>query len=432
MQNLKDSGFLKYSTPEEAVSSIESGSRVFLHGSAATPVSLVIALLNRYNVLRNVELVSITNLGDIDFDRPEFSGSFFFNSLFVSANTRSIVNSADGDYVPIFLSEIPQLFRKKILPLDVALIQVSPPDQHGYCSLGTSVDIAKAAVETAHTVIAQVNPKMPRTHGQGFVSVKNINAFIWEETDLPEVNYSSKASEAVIQIGKHVASLVEDGATLQMGIGAIPDQVLQNLKDHKDLGVHTEMLSDGIIPLIEKGVINNKLKKLNTGKSVTGFMAGTRKLYDFVNDNPSIRVMEISYVNDTSIIRQNPKVTAINSAIEIDLTGQVCADSIGTYQYSGIGGQMDFIRGASLSEDGKPIIALPSVTSKGESRIVPFLKEGAGVVTTRGHVHWVVTEYGAVDLFGKNLKQRGQALINISHPNHRESLDKAFHERFKT
>lgn len=423
---------VQFCSAEEAIKTVQSGNRVFIHGSAATPVSLVKTLLNNYSRLNDVELVSITNLGDIDFDKTEYSGSFFFNSLFVSANTRKRANSSMGDYVPIFLSEIPLLFRKNILPIDVALIQVSPPDQHGFCSLGTSVDIAKAAVDTARTVIAQVNPKMPRTHGQGFVSIKNINAFVWEESELPEVDYSTKANESVIRIGKNVASLVDDGATLQMGIGAIPDQVLQNLKDHKDLGVHTEMLSDGIIPLIEKGVINNRLKKLNIGKSVTGFMAGTRRLYDFVNDNPSIRVMEISYVNDTSIIRQNPKVTAINSAIEIDLTGQVCADSIGTYQYSGIGGQMDFIRGASLSEDGKPIIALPSTTSKGQSRIVPFLKEGAGVVTTRGHVHWVVTEYGAVDLFGKNLKQRGKALISIAHPDHSEALEKAFWERYKT
>jgi len=415
----------------EAVKIVKSGDRVFIHGSAATPVHLIKALQNRYDEIKNIELVSITNLGDIIFDKPEYRKSFFFNSLFVSANTRSVVNSDDGDYVPVFLSQIPQLFRKNILPIDVALIQVSPPDAHGYCSLGTSVDIAKAAVETARVIIAQVNPKMPRTHGDGFLHVKKIHSLVWHETDLPEVDYSSKASEAIISIGKNVAALIDDGATLQMGIGSIPDQVLQNLQNHKNLGIHTEMLSDGIIPLLEKGVINNSLKKLNVGRSVTGFMAGTRKLYDFVNDNPAIRVMDIAYVNDTSVIRQNPKATAINSAIEIDLTGQVCADSIGTYQYSGIGGQMDFIRGASLSEDGKPIIALPSVTSKGQSRIVAFLKEGAGVVTTRGHVHWVVTEYGSVDLFGKSLKQRGKALISIAHPNHRESLERSFYERYK-
>ena len=422
---------IEYSSAKEAVKIVKSGNRVFIHGSAATPVHLVKELQNRHDELENIELISITNLGDIDFDNPEYRKSFFFNSLFVSANTRSVVNSSDGDYVPIFLSQIPQLFRKNILPIDVALIQVSPLDAHGYCTLGTSVDIAKAAVETSKIIIAQVNPKMPRTHGDGFLHIKKIHSLIWHETDLPEVDYSSKATDAMITIGKNVAALIDDGATLQMGIGSIPDQVLQNLHNHKNLGIHTEMLSDGIIPLLEKGIINNSLKKLNVGRSVTGFMAGTRKLYDFVNDNPAIRVMDIAYVNDTSVIRQNPKATAINSAIEIDLTGQVCADSIGTYQYSGIGGQMDFMRGASLSEDGKPIIALPSVTSKGQSRIVAFLKEGAGVVTTRGHVHWVVTEYGSVNLFGKSLKQRGKALISIAHPDHRESLERSFYERYR-
>ena len=422
---------IEYSSAKKAVEVVKSGDRVFIHGGAATPVNLVKALQSRHHELENIELVSITNIGDIDFNNPEYRKSFFFNSLFVSENTRTIANSEYGDYVPIFLSQIPQLFRKNILPIDVALIQVSPPDNHGYCSLGTSVDIAKAAVETAKIIIAHVNPRMPRTHGDGFLNVKKINALVWHESELPEVDYSSKANAAIIRIGKNVASLIEDGATLQMGIGSIPDQVLQNLNDHKNLGIHTEMLSDSIIPLLNNGVINNSLKKLNVGRSVTGFMIGTRKLYDFVHDNPTVRVMDIAYVNDTSVIRQNPKATAINSAIEIDLTGQVCADSIGTYQFSGIGGQMDFIRGASLSEDGKPIIALPSVTSKGGSRIVPFLKEGAGVVTTRGHVHWVVTEHGIVDLFGKNLKQRGKALISIAHPDHRESLERSFHERYK-
>jgi acyl-CoA hydrolase len=421
-----------YVSAEEAVSLVASGNRVFIHGSAATPIHLIKALQDRYAELDNIELVSVTNMGDIDFNDPKLGDTFFFNSLFVSANTRSVANSCHGDYVPIFLSEIPLLFRRNILPIDVALIHVSPPDKHGFCSLGTSVDVAKAAVETANIIIAQVNPKMPRTHGDGFVHVNKITAMIWEETDLPEMDYSAGATDVTRQIGKNVASLVEDGATLQLGIGSIPDQVLQNLTNHRNLGLHTEMLSDGIIPLIQAGVINNSKKKLNVGRSVTGFMAGTRKLYDFVDDNPQIRVMDISYVNDTSIIRQNPRATAINSAIEIDLTGQVCADSIGTYQYSGIGGQMDFIRGASLSEHGKPIIALPSTTSKGLSRIVPFLKQGAGVVTTRGHVHWVVTEYGCVNLFGKNLKQRGEALISIAHPNHQESLERAFFDRYKT
>lgn len=420
----------KYISAEEAVKIVSSGNRVFMQGGAATPVHLVKALQQRHAELEKVELISITTLGDLQFDNPAYINSFYINSLFVSGNTRPVVNSEHGDYVPVFLSQIPQLFRKKILPVDVALIHVSTPDQHGFCTLGTSVDVALSAVQNAKHVIAQVNPKMPRTHGDGFIHINKINALVHHECELPEVDYSAKVSSCTVRIGKNVASLVEDGATLQMGIGSIPDQVLRNLMQHKNLGIHTEMFSDGIIPLIEKGVINNSCKTLNTGRSVTGFIVGTRKLYDFVNDNPAIRVMDISYVNDTSIIRQNPKVTAINSAIEIDLTGQVCADSIGTCQYSGIGGQMDFIRGASLSDDGKPIIAIPSTTSKGLSRIVPYLKEGAGVVTTRGHVHWVVTEYGIVDLFGKSLKQRAKALIDIAHPDHREMLERSYYERF--
>lgn len=422
---------VNYISAAEAVKAVKSGDRVFLHGSAATPVHIIKALQHRYEELKNVELVSITTLGDVNFNDEKYRDSFFFNSLFVSANSRAVANSQFGDYVPVFLSEIPILFNENYLPIDVAIIHVSVPDKHGYCSLGTSVDIARAAIENAKYVIAQVNPFMPRTHGDGFIHVNKINALVWQKAELPEVDYSAKASDVVVQIGKNVASLIEDGSTLQLGIGSIPDQVLKNLVNHKNLGLHTEMLSDGVIPLIESGVIDNSMKKLNRGKNVTSFMVGTRKLYDFVDDNTSVRVMNINYVNDTSVIRQNPKVIAINSAIEIDLTGQVCADSIGTYQFSGIGGQMDFIRGASLSQGGKPIIALPSTTNKGISRIVPFLKEGAGVVTTRGHVQWVVTEYGIVNLYGKSLKQRGRALIEIAHPDHREALEKAFDERYK-
>ena len=419
-----------YVSAEEAVKLVKSGDRVFLHGSAATPVHTIKALQNRYQELKNVELVSITTLGDINFTDEKFRDSFYFNSLFVSQNSRVIANSLYGDYVPVFLSEIPLLFNNGFLPLDVVIIQVSQPDQHGYCTLGTSVDVVNAALENTKKVIAQVNPNMPRTHGDGFVHVNRIDALIWYESELPEVDYSAKTTDVIKKIGENVTSLIEDGSTLQLGIGSIPDQVLKNLTQHKNLGLHTEMLSDGVIPLIQSGVINNSNKKLNRGKSVTSFMLGTKKLYDFVNDNQSIRVMNINYVNDTSIIRQNPKVIAINSAIEIDLTGQVCADSIGTYQFSGIGGQMDFIRGASLSPGGKPIIALPSTTNKGISRITPFLNEGAGVVTTRGHVHWVVTEFGKVNLFGKSLKQRGKALIEIAHPDHKESLERAFYDRF--
>ncbi|MDB5005527.1 MAG: acetyl-CoA hydrolase/transferase [Mucilaginibacter sp.] len=422
---------INYTTADEAVKYILPGNRVFIHGGAATPSCLVQAMQQRCPELYNIELVSITTLGDVNFDKPEHRKTFYFNSLFVSAATRSVANSEDGDYVPVFLSQIPQLFLKNILTIDVALIQVSPPDAHGFCSLGTSVDIARSAVEMAKHVIAQVNPLMPRTHGQGYIHIKKIDAMVWHKSELPEVDYSTDVSDAVKKIGYNVASLVEDGATLQLGIGSIPDQVLNNLTTHKNLGLHTEMFSDGIIPLIERGIINNSQKKLNTGRSVTSFITGTRKLYDYVNDNPGIRVMDISYVNDTGTIRQNPRVAAINSAIEIDLTGQICSDSIGTYQYSGIGGQMDFIQGAALSEGGKPIIALPSQTNKGISRIVPFLKEGAGVVTTRGHVHWVVTEYGIVNLFGKSLKQRAQSLIEIAHPNHRQTLEEAFYNRFE-
>lgn len=419
-----------YITAEEAVKMVKSGDRVFLHGSAATPTLIISALQARHQELSNVELVSITTLGDSSFNDEKYKNSFFFNSLFVSTNSRGVVNSSHGDYVPVFLSEIPLLFNDDYLPIDVAILQVSEPDKHGYCTLGTSVDVAKAAMDNAKKVIAQVNPNMPRTHGDGFIHTSKLTAMVWHPSALPEVDYSSKANDAIVAISKNVTSLIEDGSTLQLGIGSIPDLVLKNLTNHKNLGLHTEMLSDGVIPLIESGVINNINKKLNKGKSVTSFMVGTKKLYDFVDDNPSIRVMNINYVNDTSIIRQNPKVIAINSAIELDLTGQVCADSIGTFQYSGIGGQMDFIRGASLSPGGKPIIALPSVTNKGISRITPFLKQGAGVVTTRGHVHWVVTEYGKVNLFGKSLKQRGKALIEIAHPDHRETLEKAFFDRY--
>lgn len=420
----------KYRTAAEAVQLIRSGQRVFIHGSAATPVPLVKALQKRHEELEDVELVSITMLGELDLMREEYQKSFFMNSLFVSASVRDVVNQGRGDYVPVFLSQIPQLFKKKILPVDVALIQVSPPDKHGFCTLGTSVDIARSAVDMAKTVIAQVNPLMPRTHGNGMVHVSKIDVLVDHTMELPVVNYSAKTDPAVERIGELVASLIPNGATLQLGIGNIPDQVLKNLSGHKYLGLHTEMFSDGVVPLIEKGIIDNSLKKLNPGRSVSSFLAGTRRLYDFVDDNPAVVMMDIGYVNDPSVIRQNPAVVAVNSAIEIDLTGQVCADSIGNYQYSGIGGQMDFMQGASMSENGMPIIAMPSVTKKGISRITPFLKEGAGVVTTRGHVHWVVTEYGIADLFGKNMQQRAKLLIGLAHPDHREDLERAFFERF--
>jgi len=420
-----------YTNVEEAVKLIEPNQRVFIHGGAATPNFLLRALANRYRDVWNVELVSISLQGDAVITAEKFKDSFRMNSLFVSENIREAVNSGRGDYVPVFLSEIPMLFRKNILPLDVAMIQVSEPDQHGFCSLGTSVDIAAAAVKCARTIIAQVNPRMPRAHGDGIIHIKDIDALVYAETELPTVS-AGKVNEITTRIAAKCAELVEDGATLQMGIGSIPDAVLANLRNHKGLGVHTEMFSDGIIPLIEHGIITNEHKKKHRGKTVASFVLGSRKLYDFVDDNPAIAMLGIDYVNDASVIRTNPKVIAINSAIEVDITGQVCSDSIGTYHYSGVGGQVDFMRGAALSEGGKPIIALPSTTSKGESRIVSLLKHGAGVVTTRAHAHYVVTEYGIAYLFGKNMRQRAKALIEIAHPNHREQLEMAAFGRFHT
>ena len=421
---------IQYCSADHAVKEIKSGQRVFVHGSASTPISLLKALFKRSGELKNVELVSITTLGSDLFNIPDFGTSFFMNSLFVSQNVREIVNGTNGDYIPVFLSEIPLLFDKGILALDVALIHVSEPDKHGFCSLGTSVDIARSAVKNAKHIIAQVNKQMPRTHGDGIIHISEIHTLVSVDEALPEVNYGNRVDETAMIIGNICAELIEDRSTLQMGIGAIPDAVLSCLKDHKDLGIHTEMFSDGVIPLVESGVITNKFKKKHRGKIVTGFAIGTRKLYDFVDDNPQVVFLEIDYVNDTKVIRSNPKAVSINSAIEIDLTGQVCADSIGTYQYSGVGGQIDFMRGAALSDGGKPIIALPSTTKSGESKIVPFLKEGAGVVTTRAHVHYVVTEYGVAYLFGKNLRQRAMALIAIAHPIHREWLEKEMIKRF--
>ncbi|PIQ26395.1 4-hydroxybutyrate CoA-transferase [bacterium (Candidatus Blackallbacteria) CG17_big_fil_post_rev_8_21_14_2_50_48_46] len=419
-----------YISADDAVSVIKTGDRVYIQGVAATPHLLIDAMVRRADELRNIEIVHLHTEGSAPYTAPEYAESFFLNALFVGANTRKAIHEGRGDYVPVFLSEVPSLFTKGILPLDVALIHVSPPDQHGICSLGTSVDCTWAAVHAARHVIAQVNPHMPRTHGDGFIHVSQIDALVQVEDPLPE-SPEHCLSEEEKKIGWHCANLIEDGATLQMGIGAIPDAVLAALHNHVRLGIHTEMFSDGVIELVEKGVITGECKKVHPNKIVTGFVMGSRRLYDFVDDNPTVAFVDIGYVNRTDVIRRNPKVSAINSAIEVDLTGQICADSIGTYQFSGVGGQMDFIRGASLSEGGKPIIALPSITSKGISRIVPYLKEGAGVVTTRAHVHYIVTEYGAADLYGKNLRQRAKALIEIAHPNHRDELEKMAFERFK-
>lgn len=417
-------------TGEQAIKVIKSRDRVFVHGGAATPHHLLHKLTERAGELYDVELTSIGLHGEAMFNNPELKSSFRLNSLFVSNNVRDMVNDGRGDYIPVFLSEIPNLFKRNILPLDVALVQVCPPDKHGYCSLGVSVDVVATAVKCAKHVIAQVNPRMPRTHGDSMIHMRDFDAMVYFEQELPEVVSDKSISEISQRIGELCASLVEDGATIQTGIGAIPEAVLASLGNHKDLGMHTEMFSDGIIPLVEKGVINNKFKRKHKGKIVSSFILGSRKLYDFVDDNPSIAMLGIDYTNDTAVIRQNPKVTAINSAIEVDITGQVCSDSIGTYHFSGVGGQMDFVRGASLSEGGKPIIALPAATTKNVSRIVSMLKPGAGVVTTRAHAHYIVTEYGIAYLYGKNMRQRAKALIEIAHPSHREELERAAFERF--
>ena len=422
---------VQYVSAEEAVSMIQSGNRIFSHGSACTPNLLIDELARQSSRLKGVEFVSITQQGNVEAAKPQYKDSFYINSLFVSTPVRDAANSDRGDFVPVFLSEIPTLFKKGLLPIDVAMITVSPPDQHGYCTLGTSVDVARSAVDTAKIIIAQVNPRMPRTHGDGMIHYSKIHKMVWHEEELLTVDYGAKVGEEELLIGKNVAELIDDRSTLQMGIGTIPDAVLKCLHNHKDLGVHTEMISDGIVDLVVNDVINNKYKGTHSNRTITSFAFGTRKLYDYIDDNPSFAFMDVEHVNYPINIMKNKNMVAINSAIEIDLTGQVCADSIGTFQFSGIGGQMDFMRGAALSEGGKPIIAISSRTKKGVPRIVPFLKPGAGVVTTRGHIHYVVTEFGTAYLYGKSLRQRAKALIDISHPDDREMLEKSTFERFK-
>ncbi len=420
---------IKIVSAQDAVSIVKSNDKVFFQGAAMTPNLLIDSLCERHQDLKNVEIIQIHTHGKAKYLETPYSDSFKLVSCFVGDNVRKGVNTNNGDYIPIFLSEIHWMFRRNIYPLDVAFIQVSPPDKHGYCSLGVSVDITLPAIQTAKIVIAQINPNVPRTHGDGIIHIKNID-FAVETNEPIHASITGNPSEIESQIGKHVAGLIDDGATLQMGIGNIPNAVLHNLTNHKRLGIHTEMFSDGILPLVEKGIITGGEKEIKTGKIVTCFAVGSQKLYDFIDDNPLVHFKEAGYTNDTSLIKLNPKVTAINSAIEIDLTGQVCADTIGKYQYSGVGGQMDFIRGASLSKEGKAIIAMPSMTPKGISKITPFLKEGAGVTTTRAHVHYVATEYGVVNLFGKSLKQRAKALISIAHPNFREELEREAAKRF--
>ncbi len=422
--------FQKEETPEQAVEKISSGDRIYIHSAAATPQALVKAMVARASELKGVEIYHLHTEGDASYTNIEYKDSFHLNALFLAPNARAAVADGRADFIPSFLSEVPIMFRRGRIPLDVVLIQVSPPDKHGFCSLGVSIEATLAAMEVAHTIIAQINPQMPRTHGDGQIHISRISSYCVFDEPIMEHQPAVLTTEE-LKIGECVASIIEDGATLQMGIGAIPEAVLNYLGNHKNLGVHTEMFSDGILPLVEKGVINGRNKATHQGFIITGFLIGTRKLYDFVDDNPMVRVKDIEYVNDSGVIKKNPKVTSINSAIEIDITGQVCADSIGTKIYSGVGGQMDFIRGASLSEGGKPIIALSSRTKKGVSKIVPFLKQGAGVVTTRAHVHYIATEYGIVDLYAQTLRERAKRLIEISHPDDREALERAAFERFK-
>jgi acyl-CoA hydrolase len=407
----------------DAVAAVRSGTNVFIHGACATPTPLLQGLCARRD-LEGVRLYHLHTSGPAPFADPGREGEFRSVSLFTGAPLRAAIADGRADFVPIFLSDIPGLFRNGNVPLDVALVQVSPPDRHGMCSLGTSCDAAQAATATARLVIAEINEQMPRTYGNNVLPFDRIHAFI--TTDRPLLEHHTEPETAVeARIGEIVAGLVEDGSTLQMGIGGIPDAVLTRLHGKRDLGIHSEMFSDRVVDLVESGAVTNRLKANGTGRIVTSFINGTRRLFDFVHENPLVAFYPCDWTNDTAVIRRNPKVVAINSAIQVDLTGQVCADSIGHRIYSGIGGQMDFIRGAALSPGGKPIIALPSTAAKGKvSRIAVQLAEGAGVVTTRGHVHWVVTEYGAVNLHGKSIRERAEALISIAHPDFRAELQR--------
>jgi acetyl-CoA hydrolase len=415
----------KVVSPAEAVEAVKSGDRIFLTGNCSVPSQILGALVDRAEELKDVEINQALTVGSADYVSPEMEGHLRVNTMFISHNTRQAVHEGRADFTPVLLSEFPLLFKNKILPVNVAFVHLSPPDAHGYCSFGVEVGLSKSAAESADIIVAEVNDQMPRTLGDSFIHVGAIDYIVPVDYPLPELPMGEgKPSETVKRIAEYIAELIPDQATMQMGIGAIPDAVLKHLFDKKDLGIHTELFSDGVIDLVEAGVITNAEKTLHPGKIIAGFILGTKRLYDWVHNNPLIEFLRTEYVNDPFVISQNERMVAINSAIEVDLTGQICADSIGTKLYSGVGGQLDFIYGASRSKGGVPIIALPS-TAKSFSRIVPTLKEGAGVITTRNHVHYVVTEYGIADLYGKTIRERVHALINIAHPEFKDQLTKA-------
>ena len=422
---------IHFVSAEEAVKVVKSGDHIHLSSVASTPHQLIEALCKRgeNGELQDVRIHHLHTEGSAPYTDPKFDGVFFHQAFFVGGNVRKSVQAGYSDYIPVLLSETQKLYRCGALPCDVAMVQVCPPDKHGFVSLGTSVDATLAAIECARTVIAVVNPHVPRAWGDAMIPMDMIDIFVEGNEPLEPAHFSAP-NEVETAIGKHCAALVDDGACLQMGIGAIPNAVLAQLGNHKNLGVHTEMFADGTLELVEKGVINCSNKVTDRGKLVSTFLMGSQKVYDFIDDNPMVAMMDVGYTNDPYVIAKNPKMTAINSALQIDLTGQVCADSIGLRFYSGVGGQVDFIYGASLAPQGKAIIAMPSVTNKGGSKISPVITEGGGIVTSRPHVHYVVTEYGAVDLYGKSLQERAKLLISIAHPDHREELDRAAFERF--
>ncbi|MDR3329183.1 MAG: 4-hydroxybutyrate CoA-transferase [Prevotellaceae bacterium] len=416
---------------EEAVKVVKSGDHVHLSSVASAPQTLIKALCARGDAgeLRGVHIHHLHTEGPAPYTEARYEGVFQHDAFFVGGNVRKNVQAGYADYIPVFLSETQKLYRCGALPCDVAMVQVSPPDKHGFVSLGTSVDATLAAIETAKKVIAVVNPHVPRAWGDAIIPASMIDLFVEDSSPLEPAHFA-EPDEVEQAIGRHCAALVEDGATLQMGIGAIPNAVLAQLGGHKNLGIHTEMFADGVLELVDKGVVNGAAKAIDRGKMVSTFLMGSQKVYDFIDDNPMVAMMDVAYTNDPFVIAKNPRVTAINSALQVDITGQVCADSLGTKFYSGVGGQVDFIYGASLSQGGKAIVAMPSVTNKGMSKIAPVLAPGAGVVTTRSHVHWLVTEYGAVNLYGRSLQERAKLIISVAHPSHREELDKAAFERF--